>query len=276
MARAQLWLDDYAFTVDPGDALNLRSLGVWYDSPAVKFQATARVAGDGGFEPRDVDINYAARTVAFSLVAVCDTREEATRLMMELGGLLHRTIRVRVKEGEYDLWSRGYVTFAFPTVYNTSFEFTATVVCQNPAKYAMTPSTTWLTSKRTTGGLRYPFHYPVVYSPAASASNSGVLTNNGTADAYPTITVEGNLPAGFSLFLDGHEVSYTSPVYLGSPVVIDYREETAAQGGVQRSVGLRSRDFTAVPKASTSSLLFVPATATTEAWAKAEIYDTYI
>lgn len=276
MSRPKLWLDEFAFDVEIDSAWNLRAVSKWYDTPDEKFTATARVHGDGDYEPRDSDVLYAARTVSFTLVSLNDTREDATRAMTRLGLLHHKQVVVRLVDGAYDTFSYGTVTFAFPATYSNNFEFTATVVCRNPTRWSTAAKTYQLTSSAGTGGFEYVVQYPVKYREPAPAQNVAVLANDGTTTAYPVVTVEGDMPDGFTLFLDGNEVTYTGGVYLGAPVVIDYLTETATQGGAPRSNLFLSRQFSGVPKESTSSLMLSPRSATNTAWANVELHDTYL
>lgn len=70
------------------------------------------------------------------------------------------------------------------------------------------------------------------------------LSNSGTADAYPVITVVGTSPAGVELVINGKTVQYAAPIFEQSPLVIDYKKGSATVNGRDASFNLRKREWT--------------------------------
>lgn len=277
MARPCLWLGEEKFDVEIDSGQNLRALKAWYDTPAVKLASTDRVTGDGAFEPYDKDILYAARTLTLTLVSINESREAATKSMVRLGLLLHRNITVRVVDGAYDTWATGYVTFEFPETYDESFEFTATVVCSNPARYSAIAKQLWLTPASREGGFKYPVGYPVSYGTPVAAQNVGNLTNDGNNDADLIFEVEGSFPEGFSILVGQKEIRYVGPVFFGAPVVINSYGETAQQGATPVSHQLSKRGFTPVKPGQNMRIQFnALGQSAGTGWCKATLFDTFI
>lgn len=76
------------------------------------------------------------------------------------------------------------------------------------------------------------------------------LVNNGTADAWPTITVVADSSAGVEVLLDGGSVYYAAPLYEQSPLTLDYYKGTARVNGRDASYNLRRREWKPVPPGS--------------------------
>lgn len=76
--------------------------------------------------------------------------------------------------------------------------------------------------------------------------NPAALTNVGTANAYPVVTIVGNSPAGAEIVLNKGTVQYAAPIFEQSPLVIDYRKGSATINGRDVSFNLRKREWTHV------------------------------
>lgn len=277
MARPCLWLGEEKFDVGVDSAQNLRAVKAWYDTPPIKLASTDRIGGDGAFEPDDRDVQYASRTLTFTLTSINESRDAAVAAMVRLHLLLHRIIRVRLFDGQYDTWCEGYVTFEFPETYYESFEFQATVVCANPARYSSTPKQLWLSPASRVGGFRYPVGYPVSYGSPSAAQNVGSLSNDGNNDADLNFEVEGSFPEGFRILIGAREIRYVGPVFFGTPITISSRSETARQGSTPMSRNLSARGFTPVKPGSDVRIQFNPlGQSAGTGWCKVTLFDTFI
>lgn len=90
----------------------LRGLSGWLGSPAAKVDLTERLVGDGAHDVQDAQILYSARTVIIEYRLLADTphdRNQVLDMQADLRTFLHRTVRVRVQDGERDLYCEGYV-----------------------------------------------------------------------------------------------------------------------------------------------------------------------
>lgn len=83
-----------------------------------------------------------------------------------------------------------------------------------------------------------------VFAWSVPAQKPTALRNDGTANAYPVITVVGTDPAGVEFTIDGKTVRYAAPIFEQSPLVIDYRRGTALVNGRDASANLRLREWT--------------------------------
>lgn len=107
------------------------------------------------------------------------------------------------------------------------------------------------------------------------ARRPAALVNEGTADAYPIITVTANCSAGVELAINGGVVQYVGPLFDQSPLVIDYRRGSATINDRDASFNLRKREWKAVPPHSTvvpHMNLLGPGTG----WATGELSSTWI
>lgn len=88
------------------------------------------------------------------------------------------------------------------------------------------------------------------------AQNPAPMTNVGTADAYPMVTIVGNSPAGAEVVINGRTVQYAAPIFEQSPLVIDYKKGSATVNGRDASFNLRKREWTHIaPHASAAPRL---------------------
>lgn len=79
---------------------------------------------------------------------------------------------------------------------------------------------------------------------SAPVENPNPLTNIGTANAYPILTVVGDSPSGVEVVIDGKTVQYAAPIFRQSPLVLDYRRGSATMHGRDVSFSLRKREWT--------------------------------
>jgi len=141
-------------------------------------------------------------------------------------------------------------------------EYVLQVVARDPVKYsAATNVVTGLPMSG--GGLEYPLHSPsgALYYGANGTLGRVTLTNAGTAAVWPTVTVTGELTAGFYLQrLDtGQVVRYDRIVPAGSTLFIDFRTgEVLIDGLSDGSTYLSRSEFFSVPPKTSVEVQFNP------------------
>ena len=91
-----------------------------------------------------------------------------------------------------------------------------------------------------------------VFAWTEPAQRPAVLRNDGTADAYPIITVVANSPGGVEINLEGGTVQYAAPLFEQSPLVLDYKRGSATVNGRDASYSLRKRQWKPVPPHSST------------------------
>lgn len=139
-------------------------------------------------------------------------------------------------------------------------EYVLQVVARDPVKYsAASTLTTGLPMAG--GGLRYPLHDPSGKLDYGANGTLGrvTLTNAGTATVWPTVTVTGQLTAGFYIQrLDTAQVvRYDRVVPAGSTVFVDFRTgEVLIDGLSDGSTYLTRSEFFAVPPMSSVEVQF--------------------
>lgn len=130
-------------------------------------------------------------------------------------------------------------------------------------------------------GLRYPLFKAVdkdsrqVLDWGKGTPVGGAGVNEGNVTAYPTITVRGDWPAGFTITANGKRLTYAAPVHNSTPVVIDCKEGSVLASGMDKTYQLTQRAWFEVAPES----VFQPtirALAPSSGWADIEISSTYI
>lgn len=103
----------------------------------------------------------------------------------------------------------------------------------------------------------------------------GSGSNEGNVTAYPTITVRGDWPSGFTISASGKRLTYSAPVHYSTPVVIDCKEGNVLVGGIDQTYKLTDRAWFAVE----AGAFFQPtirALGQSSGWAEIELSSTYI
>lgn len=130
-------------------------------------------------------------------------------------------------------WVRRTDTFA---------NFKMDLVAADPRVYGVKRTYT-IPARMRTGGLRYPMTYAIDYN-GGELTEAETMMNNGNVDAWPVITVRGNLPEGFRIKNSaGKTVEYTGFASNAAPVVIDFAEGSATQNRRDRTFNLTKRDW---------------------------------
>lgn len=230
----------------------------WYGTPDAKVSLTERGQGDGAHDVGEQDVMYAARTVTLHWSVTSDTgRAETLDYLMAVTRTAHRLVRLRVVDADMDTYVEGYATHEIDAKRHdrVAVECHSTIVCPRPERLSWNPRRYGLSPAiRADGGLffgtaRKGLVFPLRYGERnPDASNRCVISNAGSSRAYPVYTLDGDWPNGVVISFDGNRfLSYTGPVRVGHPVVLDSRARTATLDGVDVSQYLTKRDFPTVP-----------------------------
>lgn len=136
--------------------------------------------------------------------------------------------------------------------------------CPDPLWQGPARTVTLTASGASASGMTFPLFTAVPkvldYGTTGVSTSTATLTNAGNTPAWPLAVVAGPAP-GFSIIIDGNLVTYTDTVPAGQTVTVDYEAGTATlTGGLDRTIKLSSRQFSAVT--SSSSVFFSAASGT--------------
>lgn len=264
------------------DLLGITSMGVegWRSTPEAKVTLTERASGNGAHDIGRGDILYSARTVTLHWVALAEQRDDVLSGLGVLLSTAGELIRLRVVDASDDTFVTGYATVsADPEWHEGRMTGTLTVVCPRPERLS------WRSVDRqaypatvSSGGLSYGagqtgLVYPLDYGDDSGRRDLVMVTNGGTATAYPTITVTGPMPDGVLLVgSDGRALQWSGSVGM-VPLILDCRTRTASMGGVDSSRGLTRRGFPSIPPGGSLTLQLV---SPGKGWVTISTRDTYI
>lgn len=124
-------------------------------------------------------------------------------------------------------------------------------------------------------GLVFPLFSPAgVLSFGSAIAQDGVVTNLGTAEAYPTHLVVGNFPGGFRLTVDGRTVEWPWPTVREAPVQIESSGSVwIGSANVTAQASLREWSSIAPGHTITPSLAALQGG---DGWCETHHRDTYI
>lgn len=128
-------------------------------------------------------------------------------------------------------------------------EWELSLYAPDPAWYGP-PVVTQTSVRGAEYGLTWPLFAPDGFLDwGGTVDQQASLANPGSLDAWPTVTVQGNLPSGFSLSdgLTGVSLVYRGPVTIQTPVTIDFAAGTARAGGGWTTELITGRGFWPVP-----------------------------
>lgn len=119
--------------------------------------------------------------------------------------------------------------------------------------------------------------FPIDFRQAGDAGNTGMINNNGSYTAMPTITAHGHLDSGLTIHWntsDGHEgdLSFNGNVE-NVPVTINTDTHSAIMGGLDVSYLLGSRDWPRIPAGGSCSFALL---ASGGGWITVQSHDTYM
>ena len=268
---------------DDGDReMILREIDGWYGTPESRTEATPRKWGDGDHDVSEADIAYGARTVPIAYRLLAGDRARLEQLRSMLGALAHRLVRLRVVDPPEDTYQVGEVLQVLPdkAPQNMAMQTDTgliTVLCRRPERLS------WLAQrgqmwpdKGMSGGLSYGpggagLAYPVSYGSRTGGRSSLVVTNQGSADAYPVLTLCGDHHGRMVLYWAGGVLQWRGGS--GASAVFDCRTQTVSMGGVDQSRGLSSRAFPVVRPGESVTLRLVEAG---DGWVTCEMRDSYL
>jgi len=232
----------------------------WEGLPGVRESWSARPNAHGVFDHR---VWAEQRVVTVS--GWCHSREERDALFQKLGGML--VLHADVEPLTIRFAGRTLTADARLTRYQPKLDhylsgdywpFTVEWVCPDPLRYgpdveAATPMPT------ASGGLQFDLFTDgeganTGFLEFGELSEDGriVVSNGGTADAWPVFRFGGPILGGVSVRNreTGNVLRYTGDIPDGSELVIDTGTGRVLLDGVDRSVSLTVREWTPVPAGS--------------------------
>lgn len=254
----------------------------WLSTPALKTDVIERAWGNGAHDVSESDITYAARTVTIHLDVIATGRDQLLQLARTISSFAGHLVRFRVQDDSEDTFVEGYLRPEYGTEWSEQIlAGTITVVCPRSERlsWSVQRGQMWAAGM-TAGGLSYGdrgrgLTYPLTYGVDASGEkNMLLLRNNGTSRAYPVLTASGDWPDGV-LVMWGQDqaLEWQGSVWLGVPLTLDCRTQTASMGGVDVSRNLVKRDF---PRIEPNGSLLLRLLSAGSGWVSCETRDTYV
>lgn len=265
----------------PGGAPGLHASGLagWYGTPDGKWPLTERQLGDGAFAIEPSQVAYSSRTVTVDGYALGRTRAEALSSLAPLGAMAHRLVSIAVDDGVAETYATGALTAEVGKgVRGGAVTFTLTIVCPDPRRYGTdTLSATLVPGGNADGGLDLTeerLAWPLAWGESAASHSVATMHNAGTAVAYPTISIRGNIrDVTIAEPATGRELSISG--YIGwQPIVLDCLSRTASIGGVDVTRRLGRRDFPSIAPGGDTTLALM--CSGTNGNISIEWHDTYI
>lgn len=265
----------------PGGAPGLHASGLagWYGTPDGKWDLTERQLGDGAFAIEPSQVVYSSRTVTVDGYALGRTRAEALSSLAPLGAMAHRLVSVAVDDGVAETYATGALTAEVGKgVRGGAVTFTLTIVCPDPRRYGTdTLSATLVPGGNADGGLDLTeerLAWPLAWGESAASHSVATMHNAGTAVAYPTISIRGNIrDVTIAEPATGRELSISG--YIGwQPIVLDCLSRTASIDGVDVTRRLGRRDFPSIAPGGDTTLALM--CSGTNGSVSIEWHDTYI
>lgn len=259
--------------------LHASGLAGWYGTPDGKWDLTERQLGDGAFAIEPSQVVYSSRTVTVDGYALGRTRAEALSSLAPLGAMAHRLVSIAVDDGVAETYATGALTAEVGKgVRGGAVTFTLTIVCPDPRRYGTdTLSATLVPGGNADGGLDLTeerLAWPLAWGESAASHSVATMHNAGTAVAYPTISIRGNIrDVTIAEPATGRELSI--PGYIGwQPIVLDCLSRTASIGGVDVTRRLGRRDFPSIAPGGDTTLALM--CSGTNGNISIEWHDTYI
>lgn len=278
-AEIQAGNERVRLTASSASPLLLCTVDGWYGTPQTKVQLSERTMGHGAYVPAE-PILYAARTVTLGVVADAQTNAEAAAVMDSLSAFAGKMCRIAISDsGAPETEAHGYVEVEWDKgPYMTACKGTVTIVCPDPRRYStQTLSATLVPGGNADGGLDLTeerLAWPLAWGESAASHSVATLHNAGTAVAYPTISIRGDIrDVTIAEPATGREL--TIPGYIGwQPIVLDCLSRTASIGGVDVTRRLGQRNFPSIPAGGDATLALM--CSGTNGNVSIEWHDTYI
>lgn len=255
------------FSSDPNVSpysLDEQALGGWFSSAPVKTQPDDRATTDGVFE---VDqFHFGARPIIISglytasmdeAVAFSDYRRLAGLLASGIPQTLTVADPFVTRQSKVMLFGSGST---LSPIVNGLATYVIQFLAFDPVKYGL-PVSQVIGLPTAGGGLEYPLHSPsgALYYGANGTLGRITLTNMGTAEAWPTFLVTGELTLGFFIqqLATGQVIRYDRIVPAGSTVSIDSRTGVVLIDGLSDGSTYITRDeWFSVPAMSSVDVQF--------------------
>ena len=247
------------------DGFHLSKLVGWYDAPAARFDADDRPQGDGKF--RQKRVYRSARVVSvegsWTGSSVTDAYAAREQLMAVQASGAESSFTVADPLG---VRSSSVSLTTAPTaddgLYQPFFKFAFDVVAPDPVKYGQAQSQT-TPVPTPSSGLVWPLGSSSPYFNWGTAGNTGQisLTNAGTAQSWPSLTVAGGLSGGFILTWvpTGDQLIYSVPIPDGSSVNLNSRTGRATMNGASDVTGfLTTSNWWSLAAGQTGLVQFTP------------------
>ena len=91
-----------------------------------------------------------------------------------------------------------------------------------------------------------PYKFGADYSKPGTSGTPAALFHRGTAPAWPTVTVSGSNAGGYTLTLNGEQVTVARPLVAGTPHTLDYRTGVLWIGSAVYRGGLGAANFSPI------------------------------
>jgi len=256
-------------TVDAeGSRWTLTSIDGWENSGSgVRRDSADRPARHGAFA---VPGFRTGRSVAFGGLVECSSRAIAASTTAALAALLADGTDADLTVVDVDeptmtasvgLASLPVVDWPTGLVIECAFELWA----PDPLRYA-TPVVVAKGFAQLLGGLEFDLFTDgtdvtgmLEYGDPGTETGMVDVTNTGTAPAWLVFTVTGPTPAeGFDILVAGDRLRFSAALSTGQTLVIDTADGTVLLDGVDRRVLLTIREWRAVAKGETATVVFTP------------------
>lgn len=195
-----------------------------------------------------------SRTVSIQGVILAESARDLTNYKQRLSGLLAhgRAGRVQVTTGGLTLWAEAMLASR------------TKVTRRRGTHYADFALNLWFPDPRQFGNLNK-------FSSPSGATTP--LFHRGNADAWPSFTVTGSMPGGYTLRVANRAFTVLQPLTSGSHVV-DFRNGRLRVNGSLVSGGVGTANLTPVPPGTGASFQLQPVSGS--GTAAVNVYDTYI
>ncbi|MEE8666832.1 MAG: hypothetical protein SOI13_01650 [Bifidobacterium mongoliense] len=276
-------------TIEP-NGLVISDEGVegWYSSPDFKSEIVERAVGNGGHDMAPDGVYYASRVVTPHFYALGNVRRDVLDALDRVSRAVGTMVRFRVVDDRSDTFVVGMVRTDVGAGWHADWQSgSLTIECPRPERLSWSAATQQMFPvSRLMGGLDYGVEgNGLSYGSDGKGLSYGlsvgdernliVISNHGTALAYPTITVTGPFPNGVEIQTgEGGVIRYTGAIGM-VPLVMqcDPRSMAASMGGVDVGRNLTGRDLPAIPAGGSMSLRLMSAGS---GWVTVTTRDAYL